>query len=86
MCAPSVCVCGGGVLAGMEQSCNEQILEREREAEMGGGEDGGEDGRGWPSAGIQPIGGEMCRDALRHGAAAGKRVYVTVRPHSERGG
>lgn len=27
-----VCVhaCGGGVLAGVEQSCNEQILERER--------------------------------------------------------
>lgn len=24
-----VCVCGGGVLAGVEQSCNEQILERE---------------------------------------------------------
>ena len=30
-----VCVsaCGGGVLAGVEQSCNEQILEREREIE-----------------------------------------------------
>lgn len=25
-----VCVCGGGVLAGVEQSCNEQILEGER--------------------------------------------------------
>lgn len=32
-----VCVhaCGGGVLAGVEQSCNEQILEREREREQG---------------------------------------------------
>ena len=29
-----MCVCGGGVLAGMEQSCNEQISEREREAEI----------------------------------------------------
>lgn len=28
-----VSVCGGGVLAGVEQSCNEQILERERERE-----------------------------------------------------
>lgn len=26
-------MCGGGVLAGVEQSCNEQILERERERE-----------------------------------------------------
>lgn len=30
MCA---CVCGGGVLAGVEQSCNEQILEEEIERE-----------------------------------------------------
>ena len=30
-----VSVCGGGVLAGVEQSCNEQILERERERERG---------------------------------------------------
>lgn len=28
-----MCVCGGGVLAGVEQSCNELILERERERE-----------------------------------------------------
>lgn len=28
-----VCVYGGGVLAGVEQSCNELILERERERE-----------------------------------------------------
>lgn len=28
----SLRVRGGGVLAGVEQSCNEQILEREREA------------------------------------------------------
>lgn len=28
-----MCVCGGGVLAGVEQSCNEQILEREIERE-----------------------------------------------------
>ena len=28
-----VCACGGGVLAGVEQSCNEQILERESERE-----------------------------------------------------
>lgn len=26
-----MCVCGGGVLAGVEQSCNEQILEGEIE-------------------------------------------------------
>lgn len=26
-----MCVRGGGVLAGVEQSCNEQILERERD-------------------------------------------------------
>jgi len=36
VCVRSLCVCvcgvcGGGVLAGVEQSCNEQILERERE-------------------------------------------------------
>lgn len=29
-----VYVCGGGVLAGVEQSCNEQILERAREGEI----------------------------------------------------
>lgn len=28
-----LCVCGGGVLAGVEQSCNEQILEEEIERE-----------------------------------------------------
>lgn len=31
-CVCSLRVRGGGVLAGVEQSCNEQILEREREA------------------------------------------------------
>lgn len=30
MCSLCVRVRGGGVLAGVEQSCNEQILERER--------------------------------------------------------